>query len=215
MLNQDELKQILTEEQGSEPSQTEETTDETSKIQAQIDALKKERERLLKEVTEIREQKRVVASENELLANKLRTEHLNSVLDNLQKKYNFNVEDRQKITEKINELYPDVVTKENLEKLAKATYFLINPDKIDELEKSAKTSEYAKNQVIEQQLSGVGEGSVPEEETELTPEELALAQKYGVRLETMKKLKKQGLLNFEKSSMELGFLTKGSKPYQQ
>lgn len=212
MENQDELKQILNEEQ---TSQIEEKTDETLKVQEQIEALKKEKERLLKEITEMREQKRVVATENELLANRLRTENLNSVLDNLQKKYNLTAEDRQKVVEKINELYPDVVTKENLEKLAKATYFLLNPDKIDELEKSVKTSEYAKNQVIEQQLSGVGEGSVPEEETELTPEELALAKQYGVRLETMKKLKKQGLLNFEKSSIELGFLTRGSKPYQQ
>jgi len=215
MENQDELKQILNEEQTPETSKTEEKTDETLNIQNQIEALKKERDRLLKEITEIREQKRVVATENELLANRLRTENLNSVLDNLQRKYNLSTEDRQKVVEKINELYPDVVTKENLEKLAKATYFLLNPDKIDELEKSIKTSEYAKNQVIEQQLSGVAEGSVPEEETELTPEELALAKQYGVRLETMKKLKKQGLLNFEKSSIELGFLTRGSKPYQQ
>lgn len=208
---QDELQQKINEEKEIAQQITElekqKQDADINKKQDIINALEKEIQRKKEELYNIREEIRRIKKENESILERLRNEHIDVVVEEIKNKYNLSDDDALKIKNKLTEQGGDYLSIEKLRKLAIATYYFMNPEKIEKLEEMINLSSGAKEKIIEKNISASSNYEPTGTEGEYYSQEvLEISKKYKVDPKYVKKALE--------GDLKIEFFSKNSQSYE-
>lgn len=162
------------------------TKNDNSDGKSVVDALDKEIQRRKKELYELGDMLRKLKEENQGLVERIKSENIDVVIDEVSKKYRVTEEQKNQIIEKLKS--SDVISKEKLLDLATSVYYSLNPNKIKELEEVSQKIASASEELKMTSVSSSSSVSSIEG-SEFTPEELGIMEKFKIKPETMKKIK--------------------------
>lgn len=169
-----------------------------------IEALDKEIQRRKKELYEVSKLIKEAKEENKKIIDKLREENLSVAIKEVSSKYSLTDEEKELILNEINSKYQDVVSKEKMSDVATSIYYSLHPEKIKEFENLSKEVSSLIDNYKKQEINSSSSSSSDLRQSDFTPEEMAIIQKFKINPETIKKIKEN----------KIGFsLTEGAKEF--
>lgn len=167
---------------------------QTTEEQAKRDGLKQEHERLLADVTKIREEKR---SKDESFQEKFRREQIQKAQDRFFKEFGYeDAKLKDELMANFEKYDNGSFDSENIYRDMKRAHVAMNPDKYIEIESKVKQAqEHAKQFNADASGSGFAGGSLPEGDfTDLDAEDVQAIRWSGMPVEKYRELKKAGKL---------------------